>query len=305
MSRIRGKCAYEHVLPPRIMCVSQVPVAPCWPAGSATFHSTTIAPAAGPRVEKMMSVISSTPVEPLSPTCTTGRAAAPKASEPISRHRYKRKRRTVVVVLEVAAPAEDRRPRLADDLRARRDGDGVRDEVHARVEEDDPAARVRVEHRLHRRRVVRLAVARRALRLHAHELVRGVARVLRVPAAEHAPRRVEQAARLRDRRDRRLHERARPVRAGEDVPLRPRVDRQRPAREDRRAVQDADGDGHVVEADVVQHERAVEHPVARRRSAEEDGGVRHDGIDDGFSTSATSNKVKADLYLSLEKLLKL
>lgn len=28
------------------MCVSQVPAAPCWPAGSWTFHSTTIAPAA-------------------------------------------------------------------------------------------------------------------------------------------------------------------------------------------------------------------------------------------------------------------
>lgn len=48
--------------------------------------------------------------------------------------------RTIVVVRERASSAEDGGPRLSDDLGARRDGDGVRHEIYAGVEEDDLAA---------------------------------------------------------------------------------------------------------------------------------------------------------------------
>ena len=139
------------------------------------------------------------------------------------------------------------------------------------------------------------AVTLCAGRLDADELARGVVHVLRVPAPEHAPGRVEQDARLLDRGDARLHERARRVRALEDVALRPRVDRHRAAREDRRAVQNADGGGHVVEADVVEHERAVQDAVACRGGTEEDGRVGNHCVDDCLGLSAASVEVKADL----------
>lgn len=72
-----------------LIWLSHMPAAPCWPAGSWTFHSITIAPAAncsisiwhhqrirndspGPLVVNIMSVISTTPWELAAPTLTTG-----------------------------------------------------------------------------------------------------------------------------------------------------------------------------------------------------------------------------------------
>jgi len=55
---------------PSLICVSQVPAAAV--LDPLMFHSTTIAPGVGPRVEKIISVISIVPLEPEVPTCTTG-----------------------------------------------------------------------------------------------------------------------------------------------------------------------------------------------------------------------------------------
>ena len=48
---------------------------------------------------------------------------------------------TIVVVGERATAAEYCRPRLSNDLGTRRDGDGVRNDVDTRIEEDDLATR--------------------------------------------------------------------------------------------------------------------------------------------------------------------
>ncbi len=48
---------------------------------------------------------------------------------------------TVVIVSEHCSGTKDGRPGLSDDLGARRDVDGVRNEVNTRIKEDDLAAR--------------------------------------------------------------------------------------------------------------------------------------------------------------------
>lgn len=55
-----------------LIWLSHIPATPCFPDGSWTFHSTTIAPPAGPFVVKIMSVISIVPLLPLVPIRTTG-----------------------------------------------------------------------------------------------------------------------------------------------------------------------------------------------------------------------------------------
>ena len=310
------------VLPPRIMCVSHVPAAPCWPAGSWTFHSTTIAPAAaseslfslcrgvftgvdvpGPRVEKIMSVISSTPVDPAVPAWMTGRARQ-------NRQRWyddptNQKPPTMVIIRELVPGSKDGRPGLSDDLSACGDGYRVRHDIVSRVEEDDLASGPLqgttisdqnvesilcstdlVKHGLDGCSVICLAVAARTRRLDTDELVRRVILVLRVRLPKDPTGRVEQARRLVDIRDVRLDEATRRVRAGVDVALRPRVDRGRAAGEQDGPTGDGDSGRDVVELDVVEHERAVQGAVARGGVAHEDGRVGHDGVDDRFAAGA-------------------
>ena len=146
-----------------------------------------------------------------------------------------------------------------------------------------------VEHGLDRGSVVRLAVARRALRPDADELVGRVVLVLRVPPPENPALRVEQARVLVDAGDPGLDEAPRGVRARVHVALRPRVDDDGVAGfagEEHGPVGDADGGGDVVQEDVVQDERAVEAATAREGVLDEDGRVGHDGVDDRFAAGA-------------------
>ena len=116
-----------------------------------------------------------------------------------------------------------------------------------------------------------------------------------MPAPEHAARGVEEAAGLGDGREVRLDEGARATVALEDVTLAPGVDRQRAAGEDGRPIEHADGDGHVVEADVVEHDCAFEHAVARSGGPEEDGRVGHDCVNDRLRAGVARVEVKSDL----------
>lgn len=167
-----------------MMCESQVPAAPCWPEGSWTFHSTTIAPAA---VDQVRSV-----------TCHFFQCKANRRTRSASREddirNLSNTRRAcssdlddgarVVVVLKVGAGSKNRRPRLTDDLHTGRDGKRIGDDVDTSVDEDDLASGVLVEDVLECRSVVGLAITLCSLGFDADELVDAVAFVLRVTLGE-------------------------------------------------------------------------------------------------------------------------
>ena len=141
------------------------------------------------------------------------------------------------------------------------------------VDEDELATRVRVEHLLQRRRVVRLPVAFRALVAHAHNLTRREVRVLRVRLPEDAARAVKQGAGLGGGGDVALGEGAALRGAGVDVPLSPGGDRRSAGgpSEDARAVGNGHRSGDVREVDVIEDEGSAEGAVRRGRGANEDG----------------------------------
>ena len=245
------------------------------------FHSTTIAPAAVPFSFALAIARSGThknaPTRASSGEDDVGDLHdALIALVPNTHHNPR-----VVLVLERATAAHDDAPRLADNLRPSRNRERVGDIVRAGVDKDEPAARIRVEHPLERSGVVRRAVAHGALVAHAHDLVDGDVRVLRVRLAEDAARAVEQAARLGRRGDVRLREARGLRRARVDVALAPARDRHRSPIEDVRAAGRGHRRGHAREVDVVQDERAGEPARGSGGGADEDGRVRDPGVDNG------------------------
>ena len=160
-----------------------------------------------------------------------------------------------------------------------------------------------VEHGLDRGGIVRLPVARRALRPDADELVGRVVLVLRVAPPENPALRVEQARVLVDAGDPGLDEAPGGVRARVHVALRPRVDDDGVAcfaGEEHGPVGDADGGGDVVQEDVVQDERAVEAAAAREGVLDENGRVGHDGVDDRLAAGALDSTLLWHLQRNID-----
>ena len=115
-----------------------MPAAPCWPAGSWTFHSRMMAPAA----ERYMSITKLHNLEGHTGTMSREdhvrnlkNALGVGVTGADDRH-------GVGVVEELASGSGNDGPGLANDLGTGGDEDGVADKVGTGVEEDDLAARV-------------------------------------------------------------------------------------------------------------------------------------------------------------------
>lgn len=63
-------CSSVPAEPPILKCTSHIPTEPC--VASATFHSTKMAPGAGPLVSIIRSLISTLPLSPGCPTWSIG-----------------------------------------------------------------------------------------------------------------------------------------------------------------------------------------------------------------------------------------
>lgn len=193
----------------------------------------------------------------------------------------------VCLVGERIASAQENAPSLADHLRTRRDLQRVGDDICAVVDEDELAARELIEHGLQSLRVVRLAIALRAVVPDTYDLVQREVLVLRMRSAEDAAGAIKEVVMLVWHGDVPLRKGTGLGGSGIDVALAPRLDLHGTcgSHKDVCTSHNGDGLGDVFEVNVVKDERSMETAIGRNRGADEDGRIGDISVNERNRTS--------------------